>query len=351
MKFTYGQKYRFEIFGASHAPEIGVTIDGLPAGFAIDLDTLAAFLKRRAPGQNAWSTPRKEADLPEFRTGLTDGNVTTGEPLTAVIKNTNTRSSDYDELKYKPRPGHADYTAFVRYNGLLNMQGGGPFSGRMTAPYCIAGGIALQLLEKKGVRIMARVKSIGDITDDAPFTAPVDQKAFPAVDDAAAEKMQALIQEAKAAGDSVGGTVELIAEHVPAGFGGPLFEGMEGRIAAALFAIPAVKGVEFGEGFNSARLKGSENNDPFVVKDGRIKTATNHAGGILGGITDGMPITLRVAFKPTPSIAQPQKTVNLETMEETELQIKGRHDPCIVPRAVPVVEAAVAAAIYDALLD
>ena len=189
MKFTYGQKYRFEIFGASHAPEIGVTIDGLPAGFAIDFDTLAAFLKRRAPGQNAWSTPRKEADLPEFRTGLTDGNVTTGEPLTAVIKNTNTRSSDYDELKYKPRPGHADYTAFVRYNGLLNMQGGGPFSGRMTAPYCIAGGIALQLLEKKGVRIMARVKSIGDITDDAPFTAPVDQKAFPAVDDAAAEKM------------------------------------------------------------------------------------------------------------------------------------------------------------------
>ncbi len=349
MSSTYGEHIRIRIFGASHAPAIGVTVEGLPAGLRVDKERLQRFLDRRAPGRSAYSTPRKEPDTPEFLSGLTDG-VTSGEPLTAVIRNTNQRSGDYAALALTPRPGHADYTAHVKYGGKLDMAGGGPFSGRMTAPLCIAGGICRQQLEEMGVEILSRIVSVGTVTDEGELTASTAEKAFPTVCDAAGENMKAAIAAAKAEGDSLGGVIECRVTGLPAGLGGPLFEGLESRIAAAVFGIPAVKGIEFGAGFAAAKMKGSENNDPFVIRDGKVVTETNCCGGILGGISSGMPLCFRVAMKPTPSIAKEQKTVNLETMEETTIQIGGRHDPCVVPRAVPCVEAAAALAVYDAYL-
>ena len=345
----YGEHLRLTIFGQSHAPAIGMTLEGLPAGEAIDMEALQAFLKRRAPGQNAWSTPRKEADAPEFLSGLVE-NVTCGAPLTAIIRNTNTRSGDYANLAVLPRPGHADYTAQVKYGGHQDYAGGGAFSGRLTAPLCIAGGICLQLLKKRGITVISRIASIGTVEDPTPLTVSTADKPFPAADDAAGAAMQAAIAAAKAEGDSIGGVVECAVLGLPAGLGGPLFDGMEGRIASIVFGIPAVKGIEFGIGFEAARLRGSENNDPFTVENGQIRTVTNHCGGILGGITDGMPLTFRAAFKPTPSIAKEQRSVNLHTLTPEALRVVGRHDPCIVPRAVPCVEAAAAIAVYDALL-
>ena len=342
----YGQNLHLTIFGQSHAPAIGMTLEGLPAGEAIDMEALQAFLNRRAPGRNAWSTPRKEADAPEFLSGLVE-NVTCGAPITAVIRNTNTRSGDYANLAVVPRPGHADYTAWVKYGGHADFAGGGAFSGRLTAPLCIAGGICLQLLKKRGIEVISRIASIGTVEDPAPLTASTADKPFPVVDDAAGEAMRAAIAAAKADGDSIGGVVECAVLGLPAGLGGPLFDGMEGQIASG---IPAVKGIEFGIGFAAARLRGSENNDPFTVENGQVRTATNHCGGILGGITDGMPLTFRAAFKPTPSIAREQQSVNLTTLTPEALRIVGRHDPCIVPRAVPCIEAAAAIAVYDALL-
>lgn len=345
----YGEHLHLTIFGQSHAPAIGMTLEGLPAGEAIDMTALQAFLNRRAPGRNEWSTPRKEADAPEFLSGLVE-NVTCGAPLTAIIRNTNTRSGDYANLASVPRPGHADYTAYVKYGGHADFAGGGAFSGRLTAPLCIAGGICLQLLKKHGIEVISRIAAIGQVTDSSPLTASTADKPFPVVDDAAGEAMQAAIAAAKADGDSVGGIVECAVLGLPAGLGGPLFDGMEGRIARIIFGIPAVKGIEFGAGFASAGLRGSENNDPFTLEDGQMKTLTNHCGGILGGITDGMPLTFRAAFKPTPSIAKEQQSVNLKTLSPETLRVVGRHDPCIVPRAVPCVEAAAAIAVYDALL-
>lgn len=345
----YGEHLHLTIFGQSHAPAIGMTLEGLPAGEAIDMVALQAFLNRRAPGRNEWSTPRKEADAPEFLSGLVE-NVTCGAPLTAIIRNTNTRSGDYANLASVPRPGHADYTAYVKYGGHADFAGGGAFSGRLTAPLCIAGGICLQLLKKQGIEVISRIAAIGQVTDSSPLTASTADKPFPVVDDAAGEAMQAAIAAAKADGDSVGGVVECAVLDLPAGLGGPLFEGMEGRIARIIFGIPAVKGIEFGAGFASAGLRGSENNDAFTLEDGQVKTLTNRCGGILGGITDGMPLTFRAAFKPTPSIAKEQQSVNLKTLSPELLRVVGRHDPCIVPRAVPCVEAATAIAVYDALL-
>lgn len=350
MSNTFGRNLTVTIFGQSHAPAIGMTMDGFPAGFAVDMERLSAFLRRRAPGMSPLSTPRKEADAPEFLCGLVDG-VTCGAPLTAIIRNTNTRPQDYAALRTVPRPGHADYTAEVRYGSHQDASGGGHFSGRLTAPVCIAGGICLQYLEKHGVRVMARIVSIENERDAAEFTAPVSEKAFPVVTEEAGERMQRAILNAKADGDSVGGMIECRVEGLPAGIGAPMFDGMENRIAQAIFAIPAVKGVEFGAGFAAASMRGSENNDAFCVENGEIRTKTNHAGGILGGITDGMPLVFRAAFKPTPSIARKQKSVSLDKMEETELEIHGRHDPCIVPRAVPCVEAAAAIAVLDAWMD
>lgn len=345
----YGEHLHLTIFGQSHAPAIGMTLEGLPAGEAIDMAALQAFLNRRAPGRNEWSTPRKEADAPEFLSGLVE-NVTCGAPLTAIIRNTNTRSGDYANLASVPRPGHADYTAYVKYGGHADFAGGGAFSGRLTAPLCIAGGICLQLLKKQGIEVISRIAAIGQVTDSSPLTASTADKPFPVVDDAAGEAMQAAIAAAKAGGDSVGGIVECAVLGLPVGLGGPLFDGMEGRIARIIFGIPAVKGIEFGAGFASAGLRGSENNDPFTLEDWQMKTLTNHCGGILGGITDGMPLTFRAAFKPTPSIAKEQQSVNLKTLSPEALRVVGRHDPCIVPRAVPCVEAAAAIAVYDALL-
>ena len=345
----YGEHLRLTIFGQSHAPAIGMTLEGLPAGEAIDMEALQAFLERRAPGRNDWSTPRREADAPEFLSGLV-GNVTCGAPITAIIRNTNTRSGDYANLAVVPRPGHADYTAQVKYGGHQDYAGGGAFSGRLTAPLCIAGGICIQLLKRRGIEIISRIASVGTAEDTAPLTCSTAEKPFPTVSDEAGTAMRAMIADAKAEGDSVGGVIECAVLGLPAGLGGPLFDGMEGRIASIVFGIPAVKGIEFGAGFASARLRGSENNDPFTVENGAVKTVSNRCGGILGGITDGMPLTFRAAFKPTPSIARAQQSVNLKTLTPETLRVTGRHDPCIVPRAVPCVEAAAAVAVYDALL-
>ena len=349
MSSVYTGNLTVAIFGQSHAPAIGVTIDGLPAGLPVDLDALQQFLRRRAPGQNAWSTPRKEADAPEILCGLSNGR-TCGAPLTAIIRNTNTRSGDYDNLRDTPRPGHADYTAQMKFSGAQDVAGGGHFSGRLTAPLCIAGGICLQLLKTQDITIRARIVSVGAVTDDSPFLTPVGEKAFPAVSDAAAAAMQAEIAAARADGDSVGGVIECVVEGLPAGVGDPMFGGLENLISRAVFAIPAVKGIEFGAGFAAARMRGSENNDPFRVENGVVVTETNHCGGILGGISDGMPIVFRAAFKPTPSIARQQRSVSLGQLENKTLVIQGRHDPCIVPRAVPCVEAAAAIAVLDAVM-
>ena len=350
MSSSYGQNIRLTIFGQSHSPAIGMTLEGIPAGETLDPERLSAFLRRRAPGQNAWSTPRKEADEPEFLSGLA-GWTTCGTPLTAVIRNTDTRSKDYSSLARTPRPGHADYTAAVKFGGHQDYAGGGHFSGRLTAPLCIAGGICLQLLEKEGIRVISRIASLAGVCDEGELLSSTAEKAFPTVSDACGERMRQAIAKAKVEEDSVGGVVECCVLGLPAGLGDPMFDGMENRIASIVFGIPAVKGVEFGAGFGSASLRGSENNDSFAVKDGKVITETNRCGGILGGITDGMPLVFRAAFKPTPSIAREQRTVDLETMEQVPLRIAGRHDPCIVPRAVPVVEAAAAIAVYDALLQ
>ena len=346
MSSTYGENLHLTIFGQSHSPAIGVTVEGIPAGEKVDLDELQRFLNRRAPGKNVWSTPRKEADAPEILSGLVNGR-TCGAPLTAIIRNTNTRPQDYENLALTPRPGHADYTAEVKYGGYQDRAGGGHFSGRLTAPLCIAGGICLQLLAREGIAVVSRIASIAGICDEGELISSTADKDFPVVNDACGEKMRAAIAQAREEGDSVGGVVECAVFGAPAGLGDPMFGGMENRIAAAIFGIPAVKGIEFGAGFDVANLYGSNNNDEFCIENGEIRTRTNNHGGILGGITSGMPIVFRVAMKPTPSIARPQKTVDYTTMTEETLSIKGRHDPCIVPRAVPCIESAANLAILS----
>lgn len=357
MSSEFGKTLRVSVFGQSHGKAIGVNIDGLPADEAIDLDALQQFLSRRAPGRNAQSTARKEADVPIFLSGMENG-VTCGSPLCAMIENSDQHSSDYEELQDKPRPSHADYPAWVKWGGHADLRGGGHFSGRLTAPLCIAGGIAKQILARRGIFVGAHLRSVGPEQDEAfpmePSAELFDQiaaKPFPTLSQEAGERMKAAIAAAAADGDSIGGTVECAAIGLPAGIGAPMFDGMENRLSAALFGIPAVKGLEFGSGFAGAALRGSENNDPFVMENGTIRTKTNHAGGILGGITTGMPLTLRAAIKPTPSISRPQQTVSLSRMEAAELVIRGRHDPCIAHRAVPVVEAVTATVILDMILE
>ena len=345
-----GDNLALHVFGASHSEVIGMTLEGIPAGERIDLALLQHFLDRRAPGRTPWSTPRKEPDAPVFVSGLC-GERADGSSITAEIHNQDRRSKDYSALAHTPRPGHADYPAAVKYGSAWNGAGGGAFSGRMTAPVCIAGGICLQLLEREGISVISRISELGKTHDVGELTSSTAEKAFPVVNENSGKAMIEHIMEAKADGDSLGGVVECKILGLPVGLGGPLFEGMESRIANLLFAIPAVKGVDFGAGVEAARLVGSENNDPFRLEEGGIVTESNHAGGILGGITNGMPLVFHAAFKPTPSIAKPQRSVDLERMEETELRVPGRHDPCVVPRAVPVVEAMAALAVYDALLS
>ena len=357
MSSEFGKILRVSVFGQSHGKAIGVLVDGLPAGEAVDLEELGAFMDRRKPGKSPLSTARKEADFPVFLSGLEDGR-TCGAPLCAVIQNADQHSKDYSELKDKPRPGHADYTAAVKWDGCADMRGGGHFSGRLTAPLCIAGGIAKQVLARREIFVGAHLASVAGIIDDpyplhptAGLFDAVAKKPFPVLDDGAGEKMQAAILAAKNELDSVGGVVECAAVGLPAGLGDPMFGGMENRLAAALFGIPAVKGVEFGSGFRAAELRGSENNDPFTMENGTVRAVTNHAGGILGGITTGMPIVLRAAVKPTPSIGRLQRTVSLSAGEDAELTVHGRHDPCIAHRAVPVVEAVTATVLLDLLLE
>ncbi len=356
MSSTYGEHLKLSIFGQSHGPAIGMTLDGIPAGLPVDLEALQAFLQRRAPGSNPHSTPRKEADIPEFLSGIVDG-YTCGAPITAIIRNENTRSGDYEQLKDCPRPGHADFTAHVKYGGYQDAAGGGHFSGRLTAPLCIAGGLCKQWLEKKGVRIGAHITVLANVADEPVYLNWVDPDLdcipldFPVINPDAAEKMQEAIASARADGDSAGGMIECAVTGLPAGLGDPMFGGMEGRIAQIIYGIPAVKGLEFGSGFTGSYMRGSENNDPYIMKDGVVRTSTNHSGGILGGITTGMPLIFQAAIKPTPSIARPQQTISLATGEQKTITVSGRHDPCIVPRAVPVIEAATAIAIFDAYLN
>ena len=356
MSSTYGESIHLSIFGQSHGPAIGMTLDGIPAGLPVDLDALQQFLNRRAPGQHEYATPRKEEDAPEFLSGIV-GGYTCGAPIAAVIHNHNTRSGDYENLKDCPRPGHADLTAQLKYKGYQDVAGGGHFSGRLTAPLCIAGGLCKQWLSLQGIQIGAHISVIAGIADEPVFLDHVNPnldligKDFPVINAEAGDKMCDAIAQAREEGDSVGGVIECIVTGLPAGIGEPMFGGMESRIAQIVYGIPAVKGLDFGSGFVGSYLKGSQNNDPFTLTDGKITTETNHAGGILGGITNGMPLVFQAAIKPTPSIAKTQKSVTLSKNEETTLQIKGRHDPCIVPRAVPVIQAAAAIAIYDAILS
>jgi chorismate synthase len=357
MSSEFGQRLRVRIFGQSHGPAVGVEAEGLPAGEEIDLPALQRFLDRRRPGQGPLSTARTETDRPIFLSGLENG-VTCGAPLCAILENRDQRSGDYEALKARPRPGHADYTAWIKWGGKADMRGGGHFSGRLTGPICIIGGIAKQILARRGIFLGAHLQSVGDVEDvlfplhpDPELLEALGEKPFPVLDAERGKAMKAAILAAKTAGDSVGGVVSCAAVGLPAGLGEPMFGGVESRLAAVLFGIPAVKGVEFGSGFAAARLLGSQNNDPFCLRQGRVETATNHCGGILGGITNAMPLLVNVACKPTPSIAKEQQTVNLDTMTETHLSVPGRHDPCIAHRAVPVVEAAVAAAVLDLLLE
>ena len=349
MSSSYGENLRLTIFGQSHSPAVGMTLEGLPAGERIDLDELRRFMLRRAPGRAAYSTARREADEPEFLSGLR-GDVTCGAPLTAIIRNTDTRSADYAALGSVPRPGHADYTAALKYGGAQDSSGGGHFSGRLTAPLCVAGGICAQLLRREGIEIISRILALGGVRDEGELRASTPGRAFPVVNAERGEEMAARILQVKALGDSVGGIIECRALHLPAGLGDPMFGGMENRISAIVFGIPAVKGIEFGAGFAASEMTGSACNDAFVIENGAVTTATNNCGGILGGISDGAPLVFTAAIKPTPSIALEQDSVDMQTMQPVKLRIQGRHDPCIVPRAVPCIEAAAAVAIYDALL-
>ena len=336
MSVYKGQTLTLSIFGTSHGPSIGMTLSGIPSEANINLDVLQEFMARRAPGNSPFSTSRKEPDIPEFASGLRSGssgnsrNLTTdGSEIKAIIYNRDVKSSDYSKIANTPRPGHADYTAHVKYGGMEDSRGGGAFSGRMTAPLCIAGGICKQLLAERGIYINASIHDIHGNAED-----PLSE-----------------IKKAQVLRDSVGGTISCTISGLEAGHGGPLFEGLEGRIAEIVYAIPAVKGIEFGAGFESTRMYGSENNDEFYYDErGTVCTRTNNCGGILGGISDGMDIEFRVAIKPTPSIARPQKTIVYDSTEEAEIEVHGRHDPCIAPRAVPCVEAAAAVVITDLVL-
>ena len=355
---TYqGDALDIMIYGESHSEAIGVYINGLPEDVIPDPAKTAAFMARRAPGKNAWSTPRKEPDEVIFERN--------GAMLHGYIINTNTKPKDYASIMNRPRPSHADYAARLLYGDEASKSGGGIFSGRMTAPLCIAGSIALQELNKRGIQVSAHLKRVGGVSDDSYFDhgvndggfrnalAVVENKEFPVVDDARGELMKAKIEEARQDGDSVGGVIECVVYGYPEGIGGPIFDGIEAKLAQILYAIPAVKGVEFGNGFECSDLKGSENNDAFVFdEEGNLTLKTNHSGGIQGGISlgDAAPIVFDVALKPTPSISKTQETVDLAEHKNTTINIEGRHDPCVAPRAVPVVEACAAIALYDMLL-
>jgi len=354
----WGNLLRISLFGESHGPGIGVVIDGLPSGFPLDLAAVQRFMNRRAPGRTSWSTPRQENDAVEILSGLFEGR-TTGTPLCGIIRNNDTRSADYQELRLKPRPGHADLTGQVRYQGYNDPRGSGHFSGRLTAPLTFAGAVCRQILASRNVQIVAHIQEIAGIRDlpldtvnpDVTALAALAELALPVQSDTVSQAMQAAVLDARNSLDSVGGIVEAMIVGLPAGLGDPIFDGLESRLGGLVLAIPAVKGVEFGDGFQVTRRTGSTNNDVPVFADGTIRMQTNHGGGVDGGISNGMPLVFRVAFKPTASIGREQQTINLATGAADRLVVRGRHDPCIVTRAVPVVEAAAAVFALDALLE
>ena len=356
MASAFGERLKISVFGESHGAGIGALADGFPAGFPIDTDALMRFMERRQGGRNALSTSRKEPDIPVFVSGVTDGK-TNGFPMCIQIANTNTKSADYKNLADVPRPSHADYSAFVKWHGHADMRGGGHFSGRLTAPLCAAGGIAKQMLAKHNIHIGAHLLSVAGVQDERfplyPGAALFDQiakKMFPVLSDEAGEAMQQAILAAREAQDSVGGRIECAVTGMPAGLGDPMFDGIENRLARVLFGIPAVKGVEFGDGFALCDMRGSAANDPFCMDADKVAAETNRNGGILGGITTGMPVCFTVGIKPTPSISQKQRSVSLSSHQNSELEIHGRHDPCIAQRAVPVIEACAALVTLDVLL-
>ena len=356
MSSDLGKNIRLTIFGESHGDSIGVVIDGLPAGQTLDLDEVAAFMQRRAPGQDAYTSARREDDRVSILSGLFEGK-TCGAPLCAVIENRDERPHDYEPLRYLPRPGQSDFTTFMKY-GHRDHRGGGHLSGRLTAPLCFAGSVAKQLLAKRGVRVGAHLLAAGDVFDRAFDPVAVTENdllqattGFPTLDAAAETRMKALIDSVRAEKDTIGGQIECCALGLPAGLGEPIFDGVENRLAAALFAIPAITGVEFGDGFAGAATRGSAHNDAFCSDGLTVRTATNRHGGILGGITSGMPLLLRVAVKPTPSTGLPQQSVDLRDHSATTITVGGRHDPCIAVRAVPCVEAACAVVLLDLLIE
>lgn len=355
MSSMTGNKLKISIFGESHGEGIGVVIDGLPSGFALDFDYINQQMSRRLPGTNTLSTERKEKDEYKILSGLFEGK-TTGTPLSAIIYNIDKKSDDYDE-RFKLRPGHSDYTGYIKYSSYNDYRGGGHFSGRLTAPLLFAGALAMQILESKGILVGSRIKSIYNINDDNIENMDADtiknlrSMSFPVISKEKGALMTKNILEQKEKGNSLGGIVETFIINVPAGYGEPFFDSLESKMAHMIFSIPGVKGIEFGAGFDITTLTGKEANDEFYVANDKIITVTNNNGGVLGGITNGMPIVIKTAIKPTPSIWQTQNTVDISSMENTVVNIKGRHDPCIVPRVVPVLEGACALVLLDLIME
>ncbi len=357
MSSEFGRNIKLSVFGESHGQAIGCVIDGLPSGVKLDMDKIYLEMSRRAPGKDKTATPRLEKDIPHIISGVLDGT-TTGAPLAMIIENTNTKSGDYSNLLTMPRPSHSDYPAYVKYEGKNDIRGGGHFSGRLTAPIVFAGAVAKQILAQRGITIGAHIAKIGSVQDsmfdknniDKALLERLSSSAFSVIDEDSEERMRAVVEKARLNQDSVGGIIECAAVGLPIGVGANMFSTVEGHLSAMLFGIPAVKGVQFGAGFDFADMTGSAANDTYSVKDNAVVLNSNNNGGVLGGMTTGAPIVLSVAIKPTPSISQPQKSVNLQTMSNETLVIKGRHDPCIVPRAVSVVEGAVAFSLLDLMM-
>lgn len=357
MSSEFGKNIKLSVFGESHGEAIGCVIDALPGGVSLDMDAIYKDMARRAPGKDKTSTPRLEKDIPHILSGVLDG-VTTGAPLAMIIENTNTKSGDYSNLLTVPRPSHSDYPAYVKYGGNNDIRGGGHFSGRLTAPIVFAGAVAKQILAQKGITVGAHIAQIGSAKDDMfdknniskELLEKLSSCAFSVINSDAEDKMRAVVEEARMAQDSVGGIIECAVTGVPVGVGANMFSTVEGHLSSILFGVPAVKGVQFGTGFDFAEMYGSQANDTYGIDNGEVVLNSNNNGGVLGGMTNGAPIVLSVVIKPTPSISQPQRSVNLQTMQEEELVIKGRHDPCIVPRAVPVIEAAVAFGLLDLMM-
>lgn len=356
MSGTWGNKIELSIFGESHGKAIGIVINGIKPGFEIDMDKIEKEMERRAPGRNKMSTQRKEGDKPKILSGIFEGK-TTGAPISMIIENSDTRSKDYSKLKDLMRPGHADYAGNRRYGGFNDYRGGGHFSGRITAPLVFAGALAKQLLEEKGIKIGAHISSVGKVKDDSFNRINISEsllenllkKELPLIKDEKIEEVKEEIEKVRLKGNSIGGTIECAIIGVKAGIGSPFFDSLESKIASLAFSVPAVKGIEFGLGFEISEMTGAEANDEYYVENGEIKAYSNNNGGITGGISNGMPITYKVAIKPTPSISIEQRTVNISTMENEKLVIEGRHDPCIVQRAVVVIEAIAAIAILEAI--